>query len=87
MPAASEQRPSQLGHIVGPAARTASRSSSISASLSGSNRRAASAFSWICSLFRIVTHEAENRSSVQIAWKRPWAGVSLFALREGTCSA
>ena len=40
--AASEQRPSQPGHIVGLDARTASRSSSISAALSGSKRRTAS---------------------------------------------
>ena len=51
---------------------------------SGSKRRAASAFSLVWSVFRIVTQELENRSSVQIACSRPWAGVSFRSLSEGT---
>ncbi len=39
---------------------------------SGLNLRAASALSRTCSVFRIETQHDENRSSVQIACKRPW---------------
>ena len=66
------QRPSQSAQKVGPAARQASRSWSISASVIGLKVRAASAFSRTWSVLRIETQADEKRSSVQIAWSRPW---------------
>ena len=56
----------------------------ISAAFSGSKRRAASAFSRIWSVFRIETHDALIRSSVQIACSRPWNGVSFRSASIGT---
>ena len=34
----------------------------------------------------MVTQALENRSSVQIAWRSPWAGVRFFSLSDGTRS-
>ena len=49
----------------------------MSAVFRGSKRRAASIFSRIWSVFRIEVQTQLMRSSVQIAWSRPWNGVSL----------
>ena len=49
----------------------------MSAVLSGSKRRAASAFSRTWSVFFIDTQAALIRSSLQIACSRPWNGVSF----------
>ena len=78
VPAATEQRPSQSAHNVGPYAKAASRSCPIWATVKGSSVRAASTFSRSCSVVRIETHEPLICSSVQIAWSNPWNGVSFF---------